>query len=110
MPDWLIQLQGDPFDLQALAFFVQGDDLAVEQRSEDYYLRSAKLRGLGTDREAFTRAEPLVELLNGAATLSIGGHSPVGIGGIIQVAADGSLVPPSIFGMAATMAGGARVL
>jgi hypothetical protein len=41
MPDWLVELQGEEFDLEALTRLLRSPHLNVSREGDSYYLRSS---------------------------------------------------------------------
>ena len=95
MAEWLVELQGDPADLEELADQFASPRLSVRKEGESYYLRSSEdFDGLSDASQVRTQARKLLPLLSGAANLYAGAGETVTPGVVIWQRDDG---PPDQF-------------
>ena len=91
MAEWLVEVQGDPADLEELADQFESPRLSVRKEGESYYLRSSKdFDGLSDASEVRTRATELLLLLSGVANLYAGAGETVTPGVVIWQRDDGT--------------------
>jgi hypothetical protein len=91
MAEWLVEVQGDPADLEELADQFESPRLSVRKEGESYYLRSSKdFDGLSDASEVRTRATELLFLLSGVANLYAGAGETVTPGVVIWQRDDGT--------------------
>jgi hypothetical protein len=90
MGEWLVQLEGDPAELEELVDQFRSPELNVSKEGEAYYLRSSEDFGELTDAgEVRVRATELLLLLSGIANLYAGAGETVTPGHVILVRDDG---------------------
>jgi hypothetical protein len=91
MAEWLVEVQGDPADLEELAEQFESPRLSVRKEGESYYLRSSEdFDGLSDASEVRTQATELLLLLSGAANLYAGAGETVTPGVVIWQRDDGT--------------------
>lgn len=91
MAEWLVEVQGDPADLEELADQFESPRLSVRKEGESYYLRSpADFDGLSDASDVRTRATELLLLLSGVANLYAGAGETVTPGVVIWQRDDGT--------------------
>jgi hypothetical protein len=91
MAEWLVEVQGDPADLQELADQFESPRLSVRKEGESYYLRSSEdFDGLSDASQVRTQATELLLLLSGAANLYAGAGETVTPGVVIWQRDDGT--------------------
>jgi hypothetical protein len=87
---WWVRLNGRRSDLETLARFFTSDDLAVVERSDEFYLRAADFEGYGDAGEIRSVAALLVRELGGVARLQRSGFQPVEVDVVTFVTETGS--------------------
>jgi hypothetical protein len=91
MAEWLVEVQGDPADLEELADQFESPRLSVRKEGESYYLRSSEdFDGLSDASDVRTRATELLVLLSGVANLYAGAGETVTPGVVIWQRDDGT--------------------
>jgi len=82
---WKIQLIGDQFDLKELnKSFSNVDGFSITREKDVYYLTSAEFDSCETSKEVKLKAIDILDVLNGAKTLSLGGNVPLQCGSIVK--------------------------
>jgi hypothetical protein len=91
-PGWWVRLEGDPFDLEALADALFRD-VRIARGGDHFYLRAPDFESFASaDAEAVhRRATEIVRVLNGAAQVHHGDHRPISVGAAALVKEDGSI-------------------
>jgi hypothetical protein len=98
--DWIIDLQGGPYDLNDCAkLFESGTEIRVEREQAvnsipRYYLHSSELKGL-PDTQIHAVAAKLIAKLNEAVKLQ-GGAGSLMMGLPVTIRADGSRIPMKV--------------
>ena len=91
---WKIQLAGDDLDLKELekSFSNVGDlsILSITKEKDGYYLSSSKFDSCNTVEEVKNKAVDILDVLNGAKTLSLGGNKLITYGAIVKEKHDGT--------------------
>ena len=88
---WKIQLVGDEFDFKELSkSFSNTDDFSITREKDGYYLASTKFDSCKTNEEVKVKAIDILDVLNGAKTLAIGGNVPLKCGNIVKENPDGT--------------------
>ena len=88
---WKILLTGDSFDLQELEkSFPDSDTFAIVKESDGYYLISTEFDSCQSSAEVKNKAIDVLDILNGAKTLALGGNTPIKFGHIVREKADGT--------------------
>jgi hypothetical protein len=91
MAEWLVEVQGDPADLEELADQFESPRLSVRKEGESYYLRSSEdFDGLSNASDVRTQATELLVLLSGVANLYAGAGETVTPGVVIWQRDDGT--------------------
>ena len=90
MPDWMILITGDTWDLEALeSDFATGDPKVFTDRN-DRFVESSEIQGITDEAEAGERARQLVTMFNGAMLAQHGNEfQPVQFGGLVTFNAQG---------------------
>ena len=105
MAEWLVEVQGDPADLEELADQFESPRLSVRKEGESYYLRSSEdFDGLSDANDVCTRATERLLLLSGAANLYAGAGETVTPGVVIWQRDDGTQDQFVALGMATVRA------
>jgi hypothetical protein len=105
MAEWLVEVQGDPADLEELAGQFESPRLSVRKEGESYYLRSsADFDGLSDASDVRTRATELLLLLSGVANLYAGAGETVTPGVVLWQRDDGTQDQFVALGMATVRA------
>jgi hypothetical protein len=91
-PGWWARLEGQEFDLEALAGAL-GDRCPVQIRQFDgrYYLRMAEFEQLSESGEVETRAGEVLRLVNGAARVQYGDNREVRVDAAARVQPNGQI-------------------
>ena len=88
---WKIQLVGDDFDLKELnKSFSNTDVFSITREKDGYYLTSTEFASCETYEEAKVKVKDILDVLNGAKTLSLGGNVPLECGSIVKENSDGT--------------------
>ena len=88
---WKIQLVGDEFDLKELnKSFFNTDGFSITREKDGYYLTSAEFDSCKANEEVKVKAIDILDVLNGAKTLAIGGNVPIEYGSIVKENPDGT--------------------
>jgi len=88
---WKILLTGDSFDLQELEkSFPDSDTFVIVKESDGYYLISTDFDSCQSSAEVKNKAIDVLDVLNGAKTLALGGNTPIKFGHIVREKADGT--------------------
>ena len=88
---WKIQLVGDDFDLKELEKSLSSvDGFSITKEKDGYYLSSHKFDSCNTKEEVKNKSVDILDILNGAKTLSIGGNKPITMGSIVKEKNDGT--------------------
>jgi hypothetical protein len=91
MAEWLVEVQGDPADLEELADQFESPRLSVRKEGESYYLRSSEdFDELSNASDVRTQATELLVLLSGVANLYAGAGETVTPGVVIWQRDDGT--------------------
>jgi hypothetical protein len=91
MAEWLVEVQGDPADLEELADQFESPRLSIRKEGESYYLRSSEdFDGLSNASDVHTQATEQLVLLSGVANLYAGAGETVTPGVVIWQRDDGT--------------------
>jgi hypothetical protein len=91
MAEWLVEVQGDPAELEELADQFESPRLNVRKEGESYYLRSPEnFDSLSDASDVRARASELLFLLSGVANLYAGAGETVTPGVVIWEHDDGT--------------------
>jgi hypothetical protein len=77
MPEWLVRLEGEKFDLEDLPSLLCSPENTVIEEDSSYYLKSSQFKSLGSADEVRERAIDMIEKLNGAVKRQNRGGHPV---------------------------------
>jgi hypothetical protein len=88
--DWLIQVEGDEWDLETLrARLAQADPRALQHGGKTL-LESSEVQGIGDEADAKQRAREIVRIVNGAMSFEGGnGFEHVRFAGLVRIDGDG---------------------
>jgi len=91
-PGWWARLDGEPFDLEALAGAL-GDRSAVQVVQFDgrYYMRMAELDQINDSGDVETRAGEVLRVVNGAARIQYGDNREVRVDAVASVQPNGQI-------------------
>ena len=87
---WEIQIIGDTRDLRELSKSLTNDELRITERDGQFHLESTRFESLNTDQEVRYVVSEILPILTGAARLSLGGRTPLRMGGVARVKEDGT--------------------
>ena len=90
MAHWLVQLQGEEFELETVNRLFNLPRLRVFKEGGDYFLQSEDFLALTDAHTVYKCAEKMLPLINGAGSLQSEGFRRVGIDVIVQVNRDGT--------------------
>lgn len=93
MPDWLVELQGEDFDLEALAGLLHSPDLNVSKDGGAYYLRCSGFASIGSADEVRERAREILQRASAAERVRCGSSLTLEIGELFRVEPDGRRRP-----------------
>jgi hypothetical protein len=85
MPEWLVRLEGEKFDLEDLPSLLRSPENTVIEEDGSYYLKSSQFKSLGSADEVRERAIDMIEKLNGAVQLHIPSFRGVSEGGVTMI-------------------------
>lgn len=75
---WKIQLVGDEFDLKELEkSFSNTSAFSITREKDGYYLSSSEFDSCKTSKEVKNKGVDILDVLNGAKTLALGGNEPI---------------------------------
>ena len=89
MPNWLVQLTGEKFDLEDLPNCFTAPELKVVEEFDSYYLKSELFDLLQDANEVRVLAEELRDRMVGAAKLARSNFQSVDLGAVIRREEDG---------------------
>lgn len=84
MTHWSIHITGDEFDLAELAQCFTSPELSIKKEESAYVLQSMELDSIEHADEALERAHELINLVSGAARLTIHAQRPLSVGNVAQ--------------------------
>ena len=88
---WKIQLVGDDFDLKELEkSFSDASAFSITREKDGYYLSSSEFDSCKTIEEVKNKGVDILDVLNGAKTLSLGGNESIKSGCIVLEKEDGT--------------------
>ena len=90
MPDWLVELQGEEFDLEALSRLLRSSHLKVAKEGDAYYLSYSGFASVGSPDEVRERAREILQRASAAERVRCGSSLPVRIGEVLRVEPDGT--------------------
>lgn len=90
MPNWLVKLEGEKFDLEDLPSLLRSPEHTVIEENGSYYLKSSDFDSLSSADEVRECAIEIIEILNGAVKLHIHNFRGVSEDGVTLIEEDGS--------------------
>lgn len=90
MPNWLVELQGQEFDLDALAGLLHSPHLNVSKEGSAYYLRCSAFVSIGSPGEVRERAREILQRASAAERIRCGSSLPIRLGEVFRIEPDGS--------------------
>jgi len=88
---WKIQLVGEGFDLEELQKSLSHSDaFSITKETDGYYLSSTEFDLCQSNDEVKNKARDILDVLNGAKTLALGGNTPIKLGCIVQEKPNGT--------------------
>lgn len=91
MPDWLVELQGEEVDLEALTRLLASSDLKVSKEGDTYYLGCSG--SIGSQDEVRERAREILQRASAAERIRCGSSLPIKLGEVFRIEADGTRRP-----------------
>jgi len=88
MAEWHVNLQGDDFDLAALAARFTSQDFRIQREGTVYCLMADELNTLEDPREVRDAAERILQPLNGLAKLMLNARRPLSVSSLYQIKGD----------------------
>ena len=90
MAVWLVELQGQTYDLEELANVFTTPDLLILREGDAFLLKSSAFDALA-DTDVYAKAKAFMPSLNGIASVYATGYRNVGMSGaVISIDADGT--------------------
>ncbi len=90
MPNWLVRLKCEKFDLEDLPSLLRSPEHTVIEENGFYYLKSSDFNSLSSADEVRERAIAIIDMLNGAMKLHIHNFRGVFEDGVTIIKEDGS--------------------
>lgn len=90
MPNWLVRLKGEKFDLEDFPSLLRSPEHTVIEENGSYYLKSSDFDSLSSADEVRERAIAIIDMLNGAMKLHIHNFRGVFEDGVTIIKEDGS--------------------
>ena len=90
MPNWLVRLKGEKFDLEDFPSLLRSPEHTVIEENGSYYLKSSDFDSLSSADEVRERAIAIIDMLNGAMKLHIHDFRGVFEDGVTIIKEDGS--------------------
>jgi len=90
MPNWLVRLKGEKFDLEDLPSLLRSPELTVIEEKGSYYLKSSDFDSLSSVDEVRECAITIIEMLNDAVKFQIHNFRGVSEDGVTIIKEDGS--------------------
>ena len=90
MPDWLVELQGEEFDLKALTLLLCSPRLNVFREGSSYYLRYSSFALIDSPDEVRERAREVLQRASAAESIRCGSSLPITIGEVFRIEPDGT--------------------
>jgi hypothetical protein len=91
LPAWLVELQGEKVDLEALTRLLASSSLKVCQEGDIYYLSCPG--SIGSADEVRERAREILQRASAAERIRCGSSLPINLGEVIRIEADGTRRP-----------------
>lgn len=90
MPDWLLELQGEEFDLEALTRLLRSPYLNVSKEGDTYYLRCSAFAPIASPDEVRERAREILQRASAAERIRCDSSLPVTLGEVFRIEPDGT--------------------
>lgn len=90
MPNWLVRLKGEKFDLEDLPSLLRSPEYTIIEENGSYYLKSSDFDTLSSADEVRERAIAIIDMLNEAMNLRIHNFRGVFEDGVTIIKEDGS--------------------
>lgn len=90
MPNWLVRLKGEKFDLEDFPSRLRSPEHTVIEENGSYYLKSSDFDSLNSPDEVRERAITIINMLNGVMKLLIPDFRGVFEDGVTLIKEDGS--------------------
>ncbi len=90
MPNWLVRLKGEKFDLEDFPSLLRSPELTVIEENGSYYLKSSDFDSLSLADEVRESAIAIIDMLNGAMKLHIHNFRGVFEDGVTLIKEEGS--------------------
>lgn len=90
MPDWLVELKGEEFDLEALTGLLRAPHLNTSREGDSYYLRCSTFTSIGSPAEVRERAREILQRASAAERIRCGSSLPVTPGEVFRIEPDGT--------------------
>ena len=90
MPNWLVRLKGEKFDLEDLPSLLRSPELTVIEENGSYYLKSSDFDSLSLADEVRECVIAIIEMLNDAVKFQIHNFRGVSEDGVTLIEEDGS--------------------
>lgn len=81
---WEVDIGGDAFDLKTLSESFTGDAIRIRQVESKFRLEWAELQSLAKPEDVANEASRLLQLITGAARLSLGLRTPLRVDGVAR--------------------------
>jgi len=85
MPEWLVRLEGEKFDLEDLPSLLGSPENTVIEEDGSYYLKSSQFKSLGSADEVREHAIDMIKKLNGVVKLHIPSFRGVSEAGVTMI-------------------------
>ncbi len=89
MPNWLVRLKGEKFDLEDFPSLLRSPELTVIEENGSYYLKSSDFDSLSSADEVRERAITIIKMLNDAVKFEIHNFRGVSEDGVTLIEDDG---------------------
>jgi hypothetical protein len=87
---WTARIQGDPLDLELLGEQFQSPTLSIEKANGGFYVQSSEFEVLSSEPEVRSKANEMLESVNGIGRMFDPHFRPVEIDAITEADASGS--------------------
>jgi hypothetical protein len=87
---WMVRINGDPFDLELLSEQFRSANLSIAKESNGYYARSSEFEVLSSEPEVRSKADEILDSLNGIGRMLDSHFRPVEIDAITEADETGS--------------------
>jgi hypothetical protein len=91
MPDWLVELQGEEIDLEALKGLLASSYLNVSKEGDTYYLGCSG--SISSPDEVRERAREILQRASAAERIRCGSSLPIKLGEVFRIEVDGTRRP-----------------